>query len=57
MNQSLKRSLSGIAGVIFGIIVVNLLRGEKIYWGSIGTIITIAILFLLFRLGLNLYKK
>lgn len=53
----LKTFLSGIAGVLVGIMVVNLIRNEEIDWDTIGALITITFLILLFRLGLNLYKK
>ncbi|HLR68227.1 uncharacterized protein YacL [Virgibacillus campisalis] len=57
MIHSLKQFLYGIAGVITGIIIVYLLNNEEINWDTIGVVITVFFLILLFRLGLSLYKK
>ncbi|WP_161493869.1 hypothetical protein [Virgibacillus necropolis] len=57
MINRLKTFLSCIAGASVGIMVVSLIRNEEIDWDTIGALITISFLILLFRLGLNLYKQ
>ncbi|RDW22119.1 hypothetical protein [Oceanobacillus chungangensis] len=57
MVNRYKTFLSCIAGVLVGIIVVNIIRDGEIDWDAIGYLFTITFLIVLIRLGLNLYKE
>ncbi|MFD1851281.1 hypothetical protein [Oceanobacillus bengalensis] len=57
MNSRLKSFLSGLMGVLVGIMVVSIIRNGKIDWDTIGFLLTATLFVLFIRLGLNLYKK
>ncbi|WP_390216751.1 hypothetical protein [Halobacillus campisalis] len=53
----LESFLSGIAGLLVGIMIVSVIRNGEINWEEIRFLITFAFLILLFKIGLSLYKK
>lgn len=55
--RKMKTFLFGIVGVLIGVIVVSFIRNGRIDWGIVGILIALIIIALIFRLGLNLYKK
>ncbi|WP_226036754.1 hypothetical protein [Aquibacillus saliphilus] len=57
MTSRLKSFLSGILGVLVGIMIISIIREGQIDWDTIGFLLTATFLILFFRLGLNLYKK
>ncbi|WP_053217816.1 hypothetical protein [Virgibacillus senegalensis] len=50
-----KSFLSGMLGVIVGLMIGDIVRGEAVEW--FGAFVTLVSLLLLFILGVRLYKK
>ncbi|WP_430786866.1 hypothetical protein VBD025_14940 [Virgibacillus flavescens] len=57
MIRRTKSLLSVLAGVVVGVMIVSLFKGEEIDWDTIWGTITIILLILFFKLGLSLYKR
>jgi hypothetical protein len=55
--RQLKTFLTGVAGVLTGMIISSIIRDEEIVWDTTDILIGLAVLVLLFRLGLQLYKN